>query len=66
MQITLVRCTLTGFLVVDFFTGFLVVDFFTGFLVVDFFTGFLVVDFLVLETANMIEKLFPHLNEEWN
>ena len=57
MQITLVRCT---------FTVFLVIDFFTGFLVVDFFTGFLVVVFLVLETANMIEKLFPHLNEEWN
>ncbi len=32
--------------------------------VLDFFTVFLVLDFLVLETANMIEKLFPHLNEE--
>ncbi len=34
-------------------------------LVLDFLvTVFLVVDFLVLETANTIEKLFPHLNEE--
>ncbi len=57
MQITLVRLVFTG-LVVDFLV--------TVFLVVDFFTVFLVVDFLVLETANMIEKLFPHLNEEWN
>ena len=32
-------------------------------LVVDFFTVFLVVG-LVLETANTVEKLFPHLNEE--
>ena len=37
---------------------------FTG-LVVDFLVAvFLVVDFLVLETANTVEKLFPHLNEE--
>jgi hypothetical protein len=55
MQITLVRLAFTG-LVVDFLVA--------VFLVVDFFTVFLVVDFLVLETANTVEKLFPHLNEE--
>jgi len=52
----LVRAVFAG-LVLDFLV--------TVFLVVDFLvTVFLVVDFLVLETANTIEKLFPHLNEE--